>query len=221
MKDNTVKKGRSVQFDVTLCEEQVIAKEQILRHPFSFILGRPGSGKTLLAVQIALDRLFKKEVSKIIIARPTVSTEDNGFIPGGFAEKLEPWLTPIRDNMRLCYAHPEHLVKLEQEGVIEIVPLSYFRGRTFKSAACIVDEVQNATKQQLIMAIGRLGVDSTMMFCGDYSQIDLRNPATSAIHLIDKIQQSRYVYVTTLKDNHRHPAVEELLEILLKDNSGT
>ena len=101
----------SIKFSITLSEEQKSAKEQILIHPFSFIHGNAGSGKTLLAVQIALDQLFKRQYNKIIITRPTVATEDNGFLPGSEQEKMEPWLVPIKSNMRKVYNKPELLEK--------------------------------------------------------------------------------------------------------------
>lgn len=209
-----VKEGKSVNFDITLSAEQKIGKEGILTHPYSFIIGRAGSGKTLLAVAVALDKLFKKEISKIIIARPTVSTEDNGFLPGGVMEKMEHWIVPVIDNFKTAYAHPENIAKYISEGKIEIIPLTFFRGRTMTNAVCIIDEFQNMTRPQLSMAIGRLGVGSTMIFTGDYDQIDLRFKDESAIHLVSKMKDSQYVYTCELKDNHRHPAVKELLDIL-------
>lgn len=208
------KRGRSVNFDVSLNEEQGNAKEQILCHPINFIEGKAGSGKTLLAVQIALDLLFKKEVNKIVITRPTVGTEDNGFLPGTFQEKMEPWMVPIHDNMRKVYNHPDQLRKKEDEGFIEMVSLSHFRGRTFQDSVCIIDEFQNLSKQQLIMALGRLGKNSVMIFCGDSQQIDLRFSNDSAVHEVAKILQSEYVYRVVLKENHRHPAVDSVLSIL-------
>jgi phosphate starvation-inducible PhoH-like protein len=213
-KETGRKEGKSVNFDITLSAEQKTAKEGILSHPFSFIMGRAGSGKTLLAAAVALDKLFKKEISKIVIARPTVSTEDNGFMPGGVMEKMEHWIVPIIDNLKTAYAHPENIAKYISEGKIEIVPLTFFRGRTMTNAVCIIDEFQNITKPQLSMAVGRLGLGSIMIFTGDKDQIDLRFPEDSAIHLVSKIQDSEYVYTCELTDNHRHPAVKELLERL-------
>ncbi len=213
-----VKKGRSVNFDISLNEEQVVAKSEILRHPMNFVDGKAGSGKTLLAVQIALDLLFKKEISKIVIARPTVSTEDNGFLPGTFQEKMEPWLVPIRDNMRKVYNHPDLLDKYESDGSIELVSFAHFRGRTFENAVCIIDEYQNLTKQQLAMALGRLGKDSIMIFCGDRQQVDLKFNNDSAIHEVSRIKDSPYVYRVVLLENHRHPAVESVLNILFNNS---
>lgn len=205
---------KNIKYDIQLNSEQKLAKEQILEHPFSFILGKAGSGKTLTSTAIALDQLFKKHIKKIVITRPTVSTEDNGFLPGSIAEKMDPWLVPIRDNFRKVYNKKEQLEKLEKDDVIEIVPLTFFRGRTFEDAICIVDEFQNLTRSQLQMCIGRLGINSRMIFCGDEQQIDLKNKSDSAIWEIEKLKNSKYVYVTELLENHRHPAVFELLELL-------
>ena len=138
-------------------------------------MGKAGSGKTLLAVQIALDMFFKKQINKIIITRPTVSTEDNGFLPGSEKEKMEPWLVPIRSNMRKVYNKPNVLDKMEREESIELVSLAHFRGRTFENSVCIIDEFQNLTKSQLAMVLSRLGKNSTMIFTGDNQQIDLKD----------------------------------------------
>jgi phosphate starvation-inducible PhoH-like protein len=163
-----------VKFSLTLSEEQKAAKEVIIATPWNFIIGKAGSGKTLLAVQIALDLFFKRKVDKIIITRPTVSTEDNGFLPGTEKEKMDPWLVPIRANMKDVYNKPDILEKMEREENIELVSLTHFRGRTFNNAVCIIDEFQNLTKQQLQMVLGRLGKNSIMILCGDKQQIDLR-----------------------------------------------
>jgi phosphate starvation-inducible PhoH-like protein len=205
---------KNINYDIQLIDEQKEAKEGILSHPFSFLLGNAGSGKTLTATAISLDQLFKKNISKIVITRPTVSTEDNGFLPGTIQEKMDPWLVPIRDNFRKVYNKKEKLEQLERDDIIEIVPLSYFRGRTFDNAVCIVDEFQNLSKSQLKMCIGRLGKGSMMIFCGDEQQIDLKVKQDSAIWEIEKLKQSNFVFIHELKHNHRHEAVFELLELL-------
>ena len=97
----------SVKFSITLSDEQKAAKQAIFHHPYNFIVGKAGSGKTMLACQVALDMFFKRMINKIIITRPTVSTEDNGFLPGSEKEKMEPWLVPIRSNMRKVYNKPQ------------------------------------------------------------------------------------------------------------------
>ena len=203
-----------VKFSITLSEEQKASKQAILHHPYNFIVGKAGSGKTMLACQVALDMFFKRMINKIIITRPTVSTEDNGFLPGSEKEKMEPWLVPIRSNMRNVYNKPAILEKMETDESIELVSLAHFRGRTFENSVVIVDEFQNLTRSQLGMALGRLGKGSTMIFCGDNQQIDLKDKNYSAIHDMAKIVESEYVYKRVLQDNHRHPAIDEVFEML-------
>ena len=204
----------SVRFSLSLSSEQKAAKQAILHHPYNFVVGKAGSGKTLLACQIALDMFFKRMINKIIITRPTVSTEDNGFLPGSEKEKMEPWLVPIRSNMRKIYNKPLILDKMEKDESIELVSLAHFRGRTFENSIVIVDEFQNLTRSQFKMALGRLGKGSTMIFCGDSQQIDLKDKNYSAIHDLPKIDDSLYVYKRILQDNHRHEAIDEVFELL-------
>lgn len=216
MAENIEKKAPKgeVRFSITLSQEQKEAKSQILVHPYNFILGKAGSGKTLTAIQIGLDQFFKREINKIVITRPTISTEQNGYLPGGLKEKMEPWLVPVMDNLSKVYNKPNITEKMIIENQIEIVPLSYFRGRTFDSAVCIVDEFQNLTSEQLAMCIGRLGKGSTMIFCGDPDQIDLRWETESAVAKMEKLRNSQFVYFAELTENHRHPALKEVLELL-------
>jgi len=206
-------KGK-VKFNITLSEEQKDAKTSILYHPYNFLLGKAGSGKTLLGVQIALDMYFTRQVNKIVITRPTVSNEDNGYLPGSLSEKMEPWLVPIRSNMRKVYNKPAILEKMEKEENIELVSLAHFRGRTFDNSVVIVDEFQNLTKAQLGMVLGRLGKGSTMILTGDPQQIDLKFSNDSAVHDVPKLKSSEHVYSITLKDNHRHEALNEVLKLL-------
>ena len=206
-------KGK-VKFNLSLSEEQKLAKTAILYHPYNFVQGKAGSGKTLLAVQIALDMFFTRQINKIVITRPTVSNEDNGFLPGSLDEKMEPWLVPIRSNMRKVYNKPAILEKMEQDEKIELVSLTHFRGRTFENSCVIIDEFQNLTKQQLGMVLGRLGKGSTMILTGDPQQIDLKFSNDSAIHEVPKLKPSQYVYQIALLDNHRHEALNELLKLL-------
>ena len=215
--EKTPPKGK-IKFDLTLSEEQKLAKTAILYHPYNFIMGKAGSGKTLLAVQIALDMYFTRQVNKIVITRPTVSNEDNGYLPGSLHEKMEPWLVPIRSNMRKVYNKPAILEKMEKEENIELVSLAHFRGRTFDNAVVIVDEFQNLTKPQLGMVLGRLGKLSTMILTGDPQQIDLKFNNDSAIHDVPKLKGSDHVYQTVLKDNHRHEALNEVLRLLYEYN---
>jgi phosphate starvation-inducible PhoH-like protein len=203
-----------VKFSLALIEEQKIAKERIINTPVNFLIGKAGSGKTLLAVQIALDMYFKRRVNKIVITRPTVSTESNGFLPGSEKEKMEPWLVPIKSNMKKAYDKPQILEGMITKEEIEIISLTHFRGRTFENAVCIIDEFQNLTKAQLQMCLGRLGKNSIMIFTGDSHQIDLRFKEESAFHDMYKLQSSKYVNIIELKSNHRHEALDEILNLL-------
>tara|TARA_R110002153_G_scaffold258312_1_gene417684 strand:+ start:182 stop:838 length:657 start_codon:yes stop_codon:yes gene_type:complete len=203
-----------IKFNISLSKEQKEAKEQMLNHAFSFVVGKAGSGKTLLAVQVALDMFFKREYSRIIITRPTIATEDNGFLPGDEKDKLEPWLVPIMSNMRKVYNKPDKIQKMVENEEVELVSLAHFRGRTFDNAVVIIDEFQNLTKPQLRMALGRLGKNSMMIFCGDYQQIDLGNPLNSAIDDVAKIKESNHVFKVVLEDNHRHKAIDDVLNLL-------
>ena len=215
--EKTPPKGK-IKFNITLSEEQKTAKSSILMHPYNFVVGKAGSGKTLLAVQIALDMFFTRQVNKIVITRPTVSNEDNGYLPGSLNEKMEPWLVPIRSNMRKVYNKPAILDKMEKDENIELVSLAHFRGRTFDNAVVIVDEFQNLTKQQLGMVLGRLGKNSIMILTGDPQQIDLKFSNDSAVHDVPKIKDSKYVFYINLKDNHRHIALDEILKMLYSYN---
>jgi phosphate starvation-inducible PhoH-like protein len=143
-----------------------------------------------------------------------VSNEDNGFLPGSLEEKMEPWLVPIRSNMRKVYNKPMILENMEKDENIELVSLTHFRGRTFENSICIVDEFQNLTKNQLAMVLGRLGKGSTMILTGDPQQIDLKFNNDSAVHDVAKLKESRFVYTINLKDNHRHESLDEVLRLL-------
>lgn len=206
----------NIKFSITLSEEQKVAKSEIIKHPFNFVVGNAGCGKTLLAVQVALDMFFKRQYNKIIITRPTVSTEDNGFLPGSEKEKMEPWLVPIMSNMRKVYNKPEKLDNMTRNEDIELVSLAHFRGRTFDYSVVIVDEFQNLTRAQFQMALSRLGKKSIMIFCGDRQQIDLKDKNYSAIHEVSKIISSKHVYKVVLEENHRHESLLEILELLNK-----
>jgi phosphate starvation-inducible PhoH-like protein len=202
-----------IKFQISLNAEQKEAKRIIIDNPITVLKGMAGSGKTLLACQIALDMLFKKEVVKIVITRPTVSREEIGFLPGNMKEKLDPWLAPIYANLYMLY-NKEKIDKLVEEGVIEVLPFAFMRGRTLVNSFIIVDEAQNVTHAQTEMIMSRLGLGSKMVICGDTSQIDLKNKKESGMaffhHLEDKVKGFRIV---TLKANHRHSIVPEILNI--------
>ena len=201
-----------IKFQLQLNEEQKIAKEKILNNAITVLSGKAGSGKTLLACQIALDLLFKKVIQKIIITRPTVSKEEIGFLPGDLREKMEPWMQPIYANFYQLY-NKEKIDEIIENGQVEIVPVAFMRGRTFLDSFVIVDEAQNCTTDQMEMIVSRLGLRSKMVVCGDTQQVDLKNRGESGFKfLISVASKVKDMTSQTLLTNHRHPIVDSLLE---------
>jgi len=202
-----------VKFKIELNEEQKSAKSIIFENPITLLKGMAGSGKTLVACQTALDMFFKREIEKIVITRPTVAKEDIGFLPGDLKEKMDPWLAPIYANLYMLY-NKEGIDKMVQEGTIEIVPFAFMRGRTFPNTFVLVDECQNITHGQTEMMLGRLGRGGKMVFCGDLAQIDLKQKKDSGIGFFVRLEENiRGVKIVSLKTNHRHEIVEEVLKI--------
>jgi phosphate starvation-inducible PhoH-like protein len=202
-----------IKFKLTLNEEQKEAKKIILENPVVLLKGMAGSGKTLLACQIALDLYFQKEIEKIVITRPTVAKEDIGFLPGDLKEKMDPWLAPIYSNLYMLYSK-EKIDQMIKDEELEIVPFAFMRGRTFVNSLVIVDECQNITHSQTELMLGRLGKNSKMIFCGDLSQTDLKNKKDSGIGFFVRLEENiKGVKIITLKNNHRHAIVEKILNV--------
>jgi phosphate starvation-inducible PhoH-like protein len=202
-----------IKFKITLNEEQKEAKAKILSNTLTLLAGKAGSGKTLLACQIALEKLFMKEAEKVIITRPTVSKEDIGFLPGDLREKMDPWVQPIYQNMFALYDKVK-IEKLIEDGQIEIVPVSFMRGRTFLDSIIIVDEAQNVTHEQMEMIVTRIGLRSKMIICGDDHQVDLKQRRDSGFRfLYTAARKIKNMVGVTLMQNHRDPIVDNLIEI--------
>ena len=199
-----------IKFKVQLNEEQKEAKQKILDSTVTLLAGQAGSGKTLLACQVALDGLLRRVYEKIIITRPTVSKEEIGFLPGDLREKMDPWVQPIYQNFFTLYDKTK-VEKLIEDGKIEIVPVSFMRGRTFLDSCVIVDEAQNVTHDQMEMITTRLGLRSKMMICGDGFQIDLKKKADSGFKYLYKASRKiKNLEAITLNSNHRNEIVEDL-----------
>jgi len=202
-----------IKFNLQLNEEQKEAKATILTNPITVLKGMAGSGKTLVAAQVALDMLFTKQVKKVIITRPTVSKEDIGFLPGDIKDKMDPWLAPIYHNLYMLYSKEKVDKELEKEN-IEIVPFAFLRGRTFTDAFIIVDEAQNVTHSQMEAVLGRLGKGSKMVICGDLAQIDLKDKKDTGFSFLFRLEEHvKGFKIYTLLANHRHTIVSPLLEV--------
>ena len=200
-----------IKFKIPLNEEQKVAKDRILTNTITLLAGKAGSGKTLLACQIALDGLFRRHFEKVIITRPTVSKEVIGFLPGDLHQKMDPWVQPIYQNMYLLYGK-DKIDPFIQSGQIEIVPVSFMRGRTFLDSCIIVDEAQNVTNEQMEMIVTRVGLRSRMIICGDDGQVDLKNKSDSGFRfLYTASKKIKDLCAISLKTNHRHPIVEDLV----------
>ena len=193
---------------------------ELLKNPKKYIvfaIGPAGTGKTMLGVQMAI-KLYKEGViNKIIITRPAVSVdEDHGFLPGTLNQKMEPWTRPIMDVFE-DYYHPKEIAEMLEDGVIEISPLAYMRGRTFKNAFVIADEMQNATPSQMKMLLTRLGENSRMVVTGDLNQADRprENGLLEFCNLYGQGGDYRMIAIARFeaKDVERHPVVKEILKI--------
>jgi len=181
-----------------------------------FAIGPAGTGKTMLAVQHGIKLFQEGIVDKIVVTRPAVSVdEDLGFLPGTLNEKMAPWTRPIFDVFGEYYQQKD-IAKMLEEGVIEISPLAYMRGRTFKNAYIIADECQNTTVNQMKMLLTRLGEGSKMVVTGDLAQADRMND-NGLIDFCNLLTGKSLKHIDIIefdhKDIERHNAVKEILAI--------
>jgi len=180
-------------------------------------IGPAGTGKTMLAVQYGIKLYQEGIVDKIVVTRPAVSVdEDLGFLPGTLNEKMAPWTRPIFDVLSEYYQKKD-IEKMLEEGTIEISPLAYMRGRTFKNAYIVADEMQNATVNQMKMLLTRLGEGSKMVVTGDLAQAD-RLSDNGLIDFCNLLEQKEYLEHIDIvrfdaRDIERHNAVKEILAI--------
>jgi phosphate starvation-inducible PhoH-like protein len=180
-------------------------------------IGPAGTGKTMLAVQFGIKLFQEGKVDRIVVTRPAVSVdEDLGFLPGDLNEKMAPWTRPIFDVLGEYYQKKE-IANMLEEGVIEISPLAYMRGRTFKNAYIVADEMQNATVNQMKMLLTRLGEGSKMVVTGDLAQAD-RLSDNGLIDFCNLLEQKEYLEHIDIirfdnKDIERHNAVKEVLAV--------
>ena len=184
-----------------------------------FATGPAGTGKTMLAMLAGIQALKDGKVTKIVLTRPAVGVDDerHGFLPGDLNQKMEPWTRPLFDVLMEYYDKRE-VARMLDEQIIEISPLAFMRGRTFKNAWIIADEMQNATPNQMKMLLTRLGESSKMIVTGDTRQADRRDPDNGLLdfkELVASYKNCQYVAGVELegRDIQRHPAVIEVLQI--------
>jgi phosphate starvation-inducible PhoH-like protein len=211
------KKNRVLIYPKNLNQETYLLKLQNPQNHIVFAIGPAGTGKTMLACQMAVKLFQEGEVDKIVVTRPAVSVdEQHGFLPGTLQQKMEPWTRPIFDVFEEYY-YAKEIENFVKEGVIEISPLAYMRGRTFKKSFIIADEMQNATPSQMKMLLTRLGDGSKMVVTGDLQQADrpTSNGLLEFLKLYDDFKNQKYVDTAhfTVEDVERHIAVKEVLAI--------
>ncbi|MEM6538605.1 MAG: PhoH family protein [Pseudomonadota bacterium] len=184
--------------------------------PLVFATGAAGTGKTYLAIAKGVEALEAGDVRRIVLSRPAVEAGENlGFLPGDMEDKLSPYLRPLYD--ALCdRLSSKRLKALTAEGVIEIAPIAYMRGRTLNNAYVVIDEAQNCTYAQLKMLLTRLGWNSTMVVTGDPAQTDLLPELSGLAEITEKLAQLERVRTVSFgkEDVVRHPVVAEMIDLL-------
>ena len=188
--------------------------EAIRAHDIVVGIGPAGTGKSYLAMAMAVSALTRREVARIILTRPAVEAGERlGFLPGDMYEKVHPYLRPLYDAL-YDMMEPEKAASMTERGAIEIAPLAYMRGRTLNDAFIVLDEAQNTTSEQMKMFLTRLGFNSRMVITGDITQVDLPSSRASGLIEIQSVLKSitgiRFIYFTE-KDVVRHELVSEIV----------
>ncbi|MGD9158094.1 MAG: PhoH family protein [Desulfobacteraceae bacterium] len=189
--------------------------ESIRNYDIVFSIGPAGTGKTYLAMAMAVASLVKKEVRRIVLARPAVEAGERlGFLPGDLNEKVNPYLRPLYDALHDMVDFDD-ASNLMEKGVIEVAPLAFMRGRTLNDSFVILDEAQNATAEQMKMFLTRLGFSSKAVITGDITQTDLPSGKDSglveALELLDGIKGIKFIYFSR-DDVVRHPLVQKIID---------
>ena len=193
---------------------QKIYVEAMKKNDIVFVIGPAGTGKTYLAVAMALDYLKTGMVNRIILTRPAVEAgEKLGFLPGDLIEKVDPYLRPLYDAI-LDMISPEKFYSYREKGIIEIAPLAYMRGRTLNNSFIILDEAQNTTYQQMKMFLTRIGFNSKVIITGDITQVDIDEEKSGLIEcqkILKGIEGIAFVYLNET-DVVRHPLVKKIIK---------
>ncbi len=212
---NNIPVSSKKRFIIPKTETQRAYIEAIKNYDIVIGIGPAGTGKTYLAMAMAINAFLKKQVSRIVLARPAVEAgEKIGFLPGDIYEKFNPYLRPLYDAL-LDMMDAEKAGKLIERGIIEIAPLAFMRGRTLNDSFIILDEAQNTTSEQMKMYLTRLGFNSKTVITGDVTQIDLPHGKISGLieaeKILSDIEGIKFIYFSE-KDVVRHKLVQEIVK---------
>lgn len=208
-------RNKVVLIPKNLNQESYIEKLEDLQTSILFAVGPAGTGKTMLATYAAIKAYKEGVIKKIIITRPAVSVdEQHGFLPGTLVEKMQPWVLPILDYFYEFYSKKQVLDMIEQ-GVLDIVPLAYMRGRTFKHAWIIADEFQNSTPNQMKMLLTRIGEGSRIVVTGDIQQHDRGFETNGLKDVMERISTRKGLALCEFNgtDVERHPIIDTILDM--------
>lgn len=225
-KDNVlnIKEYRKPQKKLTLlpknlAQETYIDALEDSNTDIVFAIGEAGTGKTYIATLFAIIQLKSGTCNKIVITRPNVAVDDRdiGFLPGNIYQKMSPWTKPILDVFEEYYSVKE-ITSMIENNIIEMVPLAYIRGRTFKNAVIILDEAQNTTANSMLSALTRIGEESKMIITGDTKQSD-RGKANGLTDFVARFEGSERIKICRFgkKDVERHPVISEILKMYGED----
>ena len=194
---------------------QIEYVEAIKNHDLVFCIGPAGTGKTYLAIAMAVNALKKGLVRRIILTRPAVEAGENlGFLPGNMVEKVLPYLRPLYDAL-YDMMEPEKVEQYSEQGIIEVAPLAFMRGRTLNEAFVILDEAQNSRPDQMKMFLTRMGFDSKVVVAGDVTQSDLPNAGphglAEAERVLARVPEIKFIHLTS-EDTVRHDLVQKIIE---------
>ena len=202
-----------IKFNVQLNEEQKLGKAIILDSEIIIITGPPGCGKSLLVAQTSLDLLFRSEVDKVFVTRPTQQVGQSlGYLPGQLSDKLDPYLEPFKDNLYNCYDRTK-IDTMIKDDKIEGTAIQFIRGRTYgKGRLLVVDEAQNTTKAEMLAILTRLGKGGKIIIIGDVSQKDISDQFDGLSYVINMSKKLPDIKLIKLHENHRSDLVAKILE---------
>lgn len=206
------KPKKEIKYKISLSDEQKEAKRAILDNKVTILYGAAGTSKTTVAAITALDMLHKKEVERITLVRPTIATEDIGFLPGDIDDKMKNWFMPVLENLNDVYDKVA-IEKYLKEGALRFLPLQFAQGVNFKNEIAIFEEAENATEVQIRMILTRICEGAKVVFTGDMAQVQLPKYVDSGfaklISICDKVGGMTCFELT---ENRRDPIVKQILE---------